>query len=407
MTYRPKGHDVRKAYELIRTLFPPTPLEASHILSKRHSAHIFLKREDLTPVRSYKIRGAMNMMATLPKNSKVVTCSAGNHAQGVAYAAALLGHHATIFMPLATTKQKIDKVLLHGRDRVTVHLSGSNFDEAAVAASDAATRSDAVMVPPFDHPHIIEGQATVGMEIVEQSPLPLDYVFLPVGGGGLAAGVASYIKMASPATRIVGVEPTGAASLTLALKHNRPTPLPSINTFVDGAAVRQVGTTNFPLCRDYLDQVVTVDEGHVCSKILQIYNEHGYIVEPAGVLSLCALDLTTEILGRRVVAVLSGGNSDVFRMPEILERSLIYEEKKHYFRIEFPQRAGALKDFITSVLGPTDDIIYFKYIKLINRELGPVLIGIETKSKEDSYQLMERMKQAAIPYEKLTNLSDL
>jgi threonine dehydratase len=317
-----------------------------------------------------------------------------------------MGHHATIFMPLATTKQKIDKVLGHGGDHVTIHLHGNTFDEAAAAASEVA-KTGAVMVPPFDDPLIIEGQATVGMEIVEQSPLPLDYVFLPVGGGGLAAGVGSYIKLASAGTKIIGVEPAGAASLTLALKHDKPTPLSTINTFVDGAAVRQVGMTNFPLCRDYLDQVVTVDEGHVCSKILQIYNDHGYSVEPAGVLSLCALDLTTEIRNKRVVAIVSGGNSDVFRMPEILERSLIYEEKKHYFRIDFPQRAGALKDFITGVMGPTDDIIYFKYIKLINRELGPVLIGIETKTKEDSYQLMERMKHASIHYEKLTNLSDL
>jgi len=396
--------DVRAAYRLIREVFQPTPLEHNLILSKHHMAEVLLKREDLTPVRSYKIRGAMNMM--MKSTSNVVTCSAGNHAQGVAYVSAMRKIHADIFMPKNTPKQKVDKVRGFGGQYVSVYLEGNTFDESSEAAQLWSKKTNTKLVPPFDDPLIIEGQATVGMEIMEQAPLPLDTLFLPVGGGGLAAGVASYVKMVSPNTKIVGVEPAGAASLTLALKEGRPTTLPTINTFVDGAAVRRVGTSTFPLCRDYLDEVITVDEGHVCSKILQIYNENGYIVEPAGVLSLCALDLK-PLDGKRVVAVLSGGNSDVFRMPEILERSLIYEEKKHYFRIEFPQRAGALKEFITSVMGPSDDIIYFKYIKLINRELGPVLIGIETKSKEDSYQLMERMKQATINFEKLNNIADL
>jgi len=407
MSYTPLIRDVRIAYHHLRTLFPPTPLELNQILSTRHKAQIWLKREDQTPVRSYKIRGALNKMSSIDLNEKVVTCSAGNHAQGVAYVAAMTKIHADIFMPTTTTKQKIDKVKMHGRGYVTIHLEGNTFDESAVKAQQWSTRTGAVLVPPFDDPLVIEGQATVGVEILEQSAHPPDYVFLPVGGGGLAAGVAHYIKTFSPATIIIGVEPKGAASLTLALKEGRPTPLPTINSFVDGAAVRCVGHHNFPLCRDYLDAIVRIDEGHVCSKILQIYNENGYIIEPAGVLSLCALDHVPEIRDKRVVAVLSGGNSDVFRMPEILERSLIYEEKKQYFRIEFPQRAGALKDFITTVLGPTDDIIYFKYIKLINRESGPVLIGFETKSKEDSYQLMARMKRASIQYEKLSNLSDL
>ena len=405
MIYRPLLKNIRAAYKLVREVFPPTPLETNQILSQRHGAQILLKREDLTPVRSYKIRGALNKMAHVRRN--VVTCSAGNHALGVAYVSAMKQIHADIFMPKTATKQKIDKVLAFGGSHVKIHLEGNTFDEASEAAKLWCDHTEGEWVSAFDDPLIIEGQATVGMEICHQTPLPLDYVFLPVGGGGLAAGVASYIKRVSPTTKIIGVEPAGAASLTLALSNGGPLALPTVDSFVDGAAIRCVGTTNYPLCRDYLDDVITIDEGHVCSKIIQIYNENGYIVEPAGVLSLCALDLSTVIRHKRVVAILSGGNSDVFRMPEILERSLIYQEKKNYFRIQFPQRAGALREFITSVVGPTDDIIYFRYIKLINREKGPVLVGIESKSKHDSYELMERMKLAGIEFEKLTNLSDL
>jgi threonine dehydratase len=388
---------VLKALGLMRRFFKETPLEHSQTLSAVYNANIYLKREDLTPVRSYKIRGALNKMSSLESHVEdVVTCSAGNHAQGVAYACHKLGIHADIYMPRITTKQKVDKVKAFGGDRVKVYLEGDTLAESF----EAALRCEKPFIHPFDDARVIEGQATVGVEILNEiSP---DYIVLPVGGGGLAAGVSSYVKANSPKTKIIGVEPTGAASLTAAMAEGKPITLEDINTFVDGASVSRIGYLNFPLCRDNIDEVMRVDEGHTCSKILQMYNENGYIIEPAGVLSLCALDLMKHLLhNKTVVCVVSGGNSDVFRMPEILERSLVYEGRKHYFRLELPQQAGALKKFITSVLGPEDDIIYFRYTKLINKETGPIILGIETKSRSDSAILMEQMEKAQITFKKL------
>ena len=381
----------------MRRFFKETPLEHSQTLSTAYNANLYLKREDLTPVRSYKIRGALNKMSSLESHVEdVVTCSAGNHAQGVAYACNKLEINADIYMPKITTKQKIDKVKAFGGDRVKVYLEGNTLAESF----EAALQSHKPFVHPFDDARVIEGQATVGAEILDEiSP---DYIILPVGGGGLAAGVSSYVKANSPKTKIIAVEPAGAASLTAAMAEGKPITLKDINTFVDGASVSRIGTLNFPLCRDNIDDVILVDEGHTCSKILKMYNESGYIIEPAGVLSLCALDQMKHLLhNKTVVCVISGGNSDVFRMPEILERSLVYEGRKHYFRIELPQQAGALKQFITSVLGPEDDIIYFRYTKLINKETGPIILGIETKSRSDSATLMTQMQTANIKFKKL------
>jgi threonine dehydratase len=287
-----------------------------------------------------------------------------------------------------------------GGDRVKIFLEGDNLDESFTKALEAIT-PEKDFVHPFDDLRVIEGQATVGAEILNQITRP-DYIILPVGGGGLAAGVSSYVKSQSPQTKIIAVEPLGAASLTAAFREGQPFTLKNINTFVDGASVSRIGSLNFPLCRDNIDEIVRVDEGHTCSKVLQMYNESGYIIEPAGVLSLCALDSLGPLLhNKTVVCVVSGGNSDVFRMPEILERSLVYEGRKHYFRIELPQQAGALKKFITSVLGPEDDIIYFRYTKLINKETGPIILGIETKSVSDSATLMTQMQKAQIRFKKL------
>lgn len=406
MMYKPLIKDVRAALIKCRSIFDKTPLEKNSILSLRHGASVFLKREDLSPVRSYKIRGALNKMSCV-SGSKVVTCSAGNHAQGVAYVCSKLGLKADIFMPKITSGQKINKVLGFGGENVSVFLEGGNFDESYDIALKHCEKSGLEFIHPFDDRLVIEGQATVGLEILESLP-SIDYLFLPIGGGGLGAGVSSIFRSLSPLTKIIGLEPAGAPSLTKALSYGKPLKLDTINTFVDGASVKRVGDLNFPLCRDGLNSVILVDEGHVCSKILQIYNENGLIIEPAGVLSLCALDLlSSEIGGKTVVSVISGGNSDVFRMPEILERSLIYEGKKLYFRIEFPQKAGALKEFILKVLGGTDDIIYFRYTKHINKEFGPVLLGIETKSREDSAALMIRMKEADIVYEQILNINDI
>lgn len=405
--YKPSLKDVQSALKLIRNVFNKTPLERNTILSSTHNCHVFLKREDLSPVRSYKIRGALNKLSSLTNTSNVVTCSAGNHAQGVAYACAKMGLHADVFMPSITSGQKINKVSGFGGSNISLFLEGLNFDESYEAALKHCNAKGYTFVHPFDDAKVIEGQATVGLEILEDLP-SVDYLLVPVGGGGLGAGVSAIFRELSPKTKIIGLEPMGAPSLTKALETGTPVKLDKINTFVDGASVKRVGDLNFPLLRDGLDSVLLVDEGHVCSKILQMYNENGIIIEPAGVLSLCALDLLKgSIEGTTVVSVVSGGNSDVFRMPEILERSLIYEGKKQYFRIEFPQRAGALKDFILNTMGPTDDIIYFRYTKHINKEFGPVLLGIETRSREDSGILMEKMRGGGIVFEQLFNLNEI
>lgn len=401
--------NVRRALVEIHKVFKETPLEHNAILSKRHGCSVYAKHEDRSIVRSYKYRGSYNKMRSMVFSGerKVVTCSAGNHAQGVAYSVAALGMTADIFMPKKTTQQKIDKVLGFGGNNVNVFLKGDTFDECNSAARDHCDRLGLEFVHPFDDPKVIEGQATVGLEILERLS-SIDYLFLPVGGGGLSAGVATVFKELSPKTKLIGVEPAGAPSLTAALAAGRPVMLDKIDTFVDGAAVKMIGARNYPLISAGLDSVLLVKEGHVCSKIVQMYNESGFIIEPAGVLSLCALDLMgDELKGKKVVSIISGGNSDVFRMPEILERSLIHEGRKQYFKVEFAQKAGALKEFVLSVLGPGDDIIYFRYTKLINRETGPVVIGIETKDKARGLELFDKMTAAGLVFEKLTNVADV
>jgi len=394
--YYPKISQIEQAFKGLQTILQKTPLQFNHELSNKHGASIFLKREDLTPVRSYKIRGAFNKMSSITSKN-IVSCSAGNHAQGVAFGCDHLGIKGTIFMPTNTPEQKINKVRQFGGSMVQIVLEGLNFDQSFLAAKTYSDLTKTEFVHPFDDEKVIEGQGTVGLEIMKQMTLPLDYVILPVGGGGLAAGVSSYIKTVSPSTKIIGVEPLGAPSLTEALKQKKVVTLDTITTFVDGASVKKVGDLNFPICQKNLDDVLLIDEGHVCSKILQLYNENGFIIEPAGVLSLCALDIL-DLKNKNVVCVVSGGNSDVFRMPEILERSLVYEGLKHYFKIEFPQKPGALKDFVMKVLGKDDDIIYFRYTRLINKETGPVILGIQLKSKSDLMPILENMKALGIVY---------
>jgi len=397
--YYPKISQIEKAFKGLQTILQKTPLQLNHELSSKHRANIFLKREDLTPVRSYKIRGAFNKMSSITSKD-IVSCSAGNHAQGVAFGCDHLMINGTIFMPTNTPQQKINKVRKFGGTMVNIILEGSNFDQSFLAAKTYSNLMEKEFIHPFDDEKVIEGQGTVGLEIMKQMTLPLDYVILPVGGGGLAAGVSSYIKAFSPSTKIIGVEPLGAPSLTEALKQNKVVTLDTITTFVDGASVKKVGDLNFPICQKNLDDVLLIDEGHVCSKILQLYNENGFIIEPAGVLSLCALDIL-DLKNKNVVCIVSGGNSDVFRMPEILERSLVYEGLKHYFKIEFPQKPGALKDFVMKVLGKDDDIIYFRYTRLINKETGPVILGIQLKSKNDLLPILENMKAFGIIYERI------
>jgi len=404
MTYwKPTLSSIRQAAKNLRTVMQPTALTLSADLSAKHGAQVWLKEEHTSPVKSYKLRGAFTKMSTLENQNGIITCSAGNHAQGVAFSCKRLNIKGDIYMPAITPKQKVDRVAHLGGTHVQIHLHGANFDESYVAAATAAQQQQKAFIHPFDDIHVITGQATVGLEIIEQlkSHKP-DYIILPIGGGGLCAGVSSYIKQVSPHTKIIGVEPLGAPSMYESIKQNAITTLDTIETFVDGAAVKRVGTLNYPICAANLDSIRLIDTGHVCSKIIQMYNEHGQIIEPAGVLSLCALDqIQDTIRNKSVVCIISGGNSDAFRMPEILERALIYEGRKHYFRIEFPQKAGALKTFILNMLGPNDDIIYFRYTKLINRELGPVVIGIETKAKDDIKLLIHNMTQYKYVFEKL------
>jgi len=337
----------------------------------------------------------------------VVTCSAGNHAQGVAYSCNTLGVTGDIFMPTITTQQKINRVKQIGGGYVNIFLEGTTLGESFEFAQAHAAEKKRDFIHPFDDEKIIEGQGTVGLEIYEQMQgIPIDYLFLPVGGGGLAAGVAAFMNHMSPNTKIIGVEPLGAPSMTAAMKAGRPIKLNRVDPFVDGAAIQQVGTLNYPICDKFLHDIVVVDEGHVCSKMVQMYNESGFTIEPAGVLSLCGLEMYPKIKEKNVVCVVSGGNSDVFRMPEILEKSLVYEGLKHYFKIHFAQKAGSLKEFILKVLGPTDDIIYFRYSRAISKELGPVVIGLQIREKSDIQRIVEGLKAAGFKYEKLDGLAE-
>jgi threonine dehydratase len=408
-TYYPKIKDIINASLLLKKIMKPTLFEHHTDLSNKYLSNIYLKYESLTPVRSYKIRGAYNKMNSLKTKNGIVSCSAGNHAQGVAFSCNKLGIIGDIFMPKITTKQKIDKVKKFGGSFVNVFLEGNNFDESYDISKKYSMENKKEFIHPFDDEKVIEGQATVGLEIIQQlENKSLDYLFLPIGGGGLSAGVSSYIREVSPKTKIIGVEPLGAPSMYESFKQNKVIKLDTINTFVDGASVKRVGDLNYPICKKNLDDIILIDEGHVCSKMIEMYNENGLIIEPAGVLSLCALDIMKDdIKNKNAVSVISGGNSDVFRMTEIMERSLIYEGLKHYFKIEFPQRAGALREFVMKVLGTTDDIIYFRYTKLINKETGPVVIGIQTKCRDDVKLLISNMEKYQITYTKLTNVSDL
>ncbi len=382
-----------------------TPLQFNQNLSAKYDCNIYLKREDLQVVRSYKIRGAYNKIATLTKSELkkgVVCASAGNHAQGVAMACRALSTTGKIFMPAVTPEQKIKKVSLFGGDSVEVVLTGDSFDDAYGFALKFAESESLAFIHPFDDIKVIEGQGTVGAEILEQLQQSVDYVFVPVGGGGLAAGLGSLFRQISPSTAVVGVEPKGAPAMFESFKQGKVVQLESIDNFVDGAAVKKVGTLTFNICQKVLQDMIVVPEGKVCSSILTLYNEEGIVVEPAGALSVAALDQYKEdIRGKTVVCVISGSNNDIARTEEIKERSLLYEGLKHYFIIRFPQRAGALRDFLNKVLGPSDDITHFEYIKKHNRESGPALVGIEVHQKEDFTALIERLDQSGMKYQSL------
>jgi threonine dehydratase len=393
--------NVNAAAYALKSVVLKTPLQHHRKLSETFNAEIYLKREDLQVVRSYKIRGAFNLIQSLSEEERkrgVVCASAGNHAQGVAFSCKYLGIKGVIYMPAITPKQKINQVKMFGGSNIEIVLIGDTFDECQTHALTYSADNGMVFIPPFDHLKVIEGQGTVGKEILDDLS-DIDYIFIPIGGGGLCAGVGQYFKTYSPKTKIIGVEPQGAPSMKEALKAGKPVVLDSIQRFVDGASVKKVGDITFELTKDIITDMLLVPEGKVSSTILQLYNEDAIVAEPAGALSIAALDqYKDKIKGKKVVCIVSGGNNDIDRMQEIKERSLLYEGLKHYFIVRFAQRPGALKEFVNHILGPTDDIVRFEFIQKHNKETGPALIGIEVKSKEDFNALIGRMDAYKLNY---------
>lgn len=406
--------DIEGAMQRLKPVVTHTPLQYNANLSRKYQCRVYLKREDLQIVRSYKLRGAYNMMSQLTpaQLAKGVVCaSAGNHAQGFAYSCKKLNIKGVVFMPIPSPQQKVTQTKMFGEHFVEVKLVGDTFDDTARAAKAYTAANDMTFIPPFDHALIISGQATVGVEILKDynelanepasdlAGAPIDYMFVPVGGGGLSAGVGAYFKQHSPTTQIVGLEPEGAPSMLTALREGHPVELDHIDKFVDGAAVKRIGDVTFSICKDVIDDMHLVSEGKICTTILEMYNEEAIVVEPAGAMSIAVLDdYAEQIKGKTIVCIVSGSNNDIDRMQEIKERSLIYEGLKHYFLIRFAQRPGALKDFVNKVLGPTDDITRFEYIQKHNKEAGPALVGLELKSKQDYQVLIDNMKQFQINY---------
>lgn len=411
MTYFPTIENIKKAANNIQQVVDVTPLSFSLRLSKKYNANILLKREDLQRVRSYKIRGAFNKIISLSEEDRakgVVCASAGNHAQGVAFACNHLGIKGTIYMPAVTPKQKVEQTKMFGEDWVTVVLEGDTFDDASKAAKKYCEEENKIFVHPFDDPKIIEGQGTVALEILEQSKEPIDYIFAPIGGGGLVSGIIGVLKELSPSAKIVGVEPEGAASMKTSMDNGINIELEHIDKFIDGAAVKRVGDYTFNICKNNLTKMVTVPEGKVCQTILDLYNRDAIVVEPAGALTITALDdFAAEIKGKNVVCIISGSNNDITRTAEIKERALLYGQLKHYFMVRFPQRPGALKEFVSEILGPTDDITHFEYSKKYSKENAPAVVGIELKSPTDLAPLVQRMKENNFFGEYLNDKPDL
>jgi threonine dehydratase len=403
--------DIEAAYGCIRDVVNQTPLMRDELLSEKYAANIYLKREDLQVVRSYKIRGAYNKIASLNSEERargIVCASAGNHAQGVAFSCLKLNILGRIFMPATTPKQKIKQVRMFGRDNIEIILTGDTYDQAYEAAKIDCAANKSVFIHPFDDLLVAAGQGTVGIEILEQADFPIDYALVPIGGGGLISGLGSWLRVKSPATRIIGIEPEGAAAMKESLDQGRRVVLQNFEKFVDGAAVSLVGELNFDIAREVIDGMILVPEGKVCTTILQLYNEEAIVVEPAGALSIAALDLMADkIKGKNVVCIVSGGNNDITRTEEIKERSLLYEGLKHYLIIRFPQRSGALREFVNEVLGPDDDITHFEYTKKNSRDSGPALVGIETRSMADYQAILQRLDDKHINYTSVNDSPDL
>lgn len=399
------AQDISAAADGLRAVAIRTPLERSDRLSELVGVDVWLKREDLQPVRSYKLRGAYNFIASLTPDERsrgFVCASAGNHGQGVAFTCRRLGVRCSVVLPRTTPRQKREQIAALGGPETAIVVEGHTYDEAHEAALSLAEREGAILVPPFDDPRVIAGQATVGLEIIEQLGARPDLIVVPVGGGGLLAGIAVIAAAADPAPRVVGVEPAGAASMRAALEAGEPVTLAEIDSFVDGAAVRRVGKFTFDLVQALVTKVVTVPEGSVCTTMLELYQRDGIIAEPAGALAVAALVNGLDLAGASsVVCIVSGGNNDVSRYGEIVERSLVHEGLKHYFLVDFPQEPGALRGFLDNVLGANDDITLFEYVKKNNRETGPALVGIELAATADLEPLLERMEKSPLHIERV------
>lgn len=398
--------DIDKAALRLKDVVADTPLEYSERLSEQYGAEIYIKREDLQRCRSFKVRGAFNRVSSLSHEDQqkgIVCASAGNHAQGVAYSCASLKLKGVIFMPVSTPLQKIDRVKQFGGKYVEIVTVGDTYDDASHAAKEHCAINQASYVHPFNDYEVMCGQATVGQEIYKQLGDRLDIVLVAIGGGGLASGVSSYLKQKKESIEIIGVEPVGAPGMSESIKNGKVTPLESIDTFVDGAAVKHVGDNTFEICKKNLANTVLVPEGKVCTTMIELYQNDGIIAEPAGALSISALDLVkNEIKGKVVVCVLSGGNNDILRYPEVMERSLVYKGRKHYLIIEFNQKPGQLRKFVNDALGPHDDIVRFEYMKKTNREAGAALVGVELYDKNDFAPLLERLRDIGIDFRVLS-----
>lgn len=396
--------DIEKAYAVLKNVVVHTPLQHDARLSKKYGAEIYFKREDLQAVRSYKIRGAYYNIYNLTEAQRargVVCASAGNHAQGFASACSQMKIKGVVFMPQVTPRQKIERVRQFGEDWVRIELVGNTYDEAAHVANLYCTENGMTYVHAFDNLNTIAGQGTVAYEILQDLP-DVDVVVSPIGGGGLVAGMSYYLKSQNPQIQIIGVDPLGAPKMVEALKAGYPKVLDKIDSFMDGAAVKKVGNLTFEFVRKYVDKVIATPEGRTCTVMIDLYQNEGLIAEPAGAVSVAALDqLRDEITGKKVVCIISGGNNDIARYPEVIDRSMIFEGLRHYFIVEFAQKPGQLLQFLQKVLGPTDDIVRFEYLKSTNREYGPALVGIELTNKSDLEALLQRMQDLNITYKNI------
>jgi threonine dehydratase len=407
----PTLEGIREARNQLKGVCKQTPFVKSERLSQQVNASVFLKREDLQEIRSFKIRGAytkMNALTSAERKQGVLCASAGNHAQGVAYTCKALKIQGQVYMPATTPQQKVAQVQYFGGDYVNTLLVGDTYDECQQVAFEAAKKEKKIFIHAFDDLQVIEGQATIALELLEQYPEGLDTLLVPIGGGGLIAGLLTVFKSLSPQTEIIGVEPMGASSMKLALDNGQRIPLQTMDRFVDGAAVREVGALPFSICSSHLQTILTVDEGKICQTLLDLYNKDGIVAEPAGALAISALDQLGKSYEKKTIGVmLCGGNNDILRMQEIRERALIYANLKHYFLVQFPQRSGALKEFVTHILGSTDDITHFEFSKKNYRNSAPAVVGIELKQASDFDLLVKRMKKHKFKFQYLNDKPDL